>query len=137
MNNPQHIRKDIADLLKMDDAERKELNTMSMTALIQSLIHYTQQLEKGYSLKEKNKINVSEFILKYKKAYIEHLEKQTPRPSKYEALLFSQKIIDRALKHYDDIEKKRGNVSARDLIDVINLDLENWTQEEFKKLYLV
>lgn len=137
MGNPQHIRKEIADLLKMDEVEKQQLNTMSMTALIQSLIHYTQQLEKGYSLKEKDKIGVSEFILKYKKAYIEHLEKQTPRPSKYEALLFGQKIIDRALKHYDNIEKKRGSVSARDLIDVINLDLENWTQEEFKKLYLV
>ena len=43
MGNPQHIRNKIADLLKMDVAEKQQLNTMSMTALIESLVIYTQR----------------------------------------------------------------------------------------------
>lgn len=137
MGNPQHIRSKIADLLKMDVAERQHINNMSMTALIESLVSYTQRLEKGYSLKEKNKMGVSEFILEYKKAYLRHMEKQQPRPSKYEALIYSGKIIDRALEHYDRIEGETGSVNERNLIDAIEKDLDTWTPDELKKMYLV
>jgi hypothetical protein len=137
MGNPQHIRTRIADLLKMDEHERQQINNMSMTVIIENLMTYTKRLEKGYSLKEKNKMGVSEFILKYKQAYLDHMEKQQPRPSKYEALIFSGKIIDRALYHYDLIEAETGTVTERNLIDAIQTDLEAWTPEELKKMYLV
>jgi hypothetical protein len=45
MTNPIAIRENIADLLKLDQEERKDLHTKSITFLIESLITYTRQLE--------------------------------------------------------------------------------------------
>lgn len=45
MRPPNAIREDIADLLKMDQEERKDLHKKSVGFLVESLITYTKNLE--------------------------------------------------------------------------------------------
>lgn len=54
-DNPQTIREEIADLLKMNEEERSFLNSVSMTYLIQKLLDYTHSLEKEIAGQHKKK----------------------------------------------------------------------------------
>lgn len=123
MGNPQNIREEIADLLKLDKGEREYLDSQSITQLVESLIHYTKSLENGYRIKEKYEISLSEFILRFKRAYINHLKECYTIP-RFEIFMIEGKVIDRALTLFDEIAATKNSVTEKDLLIVLQAEKE-------------
>ena len=55
MRPPNELRKELADLLQMDQESRKNLDTISIASLIESLITYTKQLKAELETKQKKR----------------------------------------------------------------------------------
>lgn len=129
------IRDEIADLLKMSKENREELDTISITYLVESLIEYTKRLERGYTAQEDIHLTVAEFILRFKKVFTAHITAETRKRPK-ERLRMEAKIIERAITLYDEIYNENKFVTERDLIRTIHRERENSTPEELEQIYL-
>lgn len=132
----KHIREEIADLLKLGEEERQHLSTVSITHLVSSLIEYTKVLENGYSLKEKNEMGLAEFILKFKKSYLHHLQEYLNLRA-YDKLILEGKIIERAVNIFDEIQIKKRRVTERDLLEQLQQEKDRYNNKELLKQYFL
>jgi hypothetical protein len=91
---------------------------------------------RGYE-REMFKMRVSDFILKYKESYENHMQLFfNNKLTDYEKLILEGKMIDRAIKLYDSLTKDYQTQMEDDLDEIIRIEKEYWDPKLLKEKYL-